>query len=221
MDPFRPFTSALALPWETGWGAALVGSSSDQSLPDFVGLRAMETNMVNWRAQAGSANSLADAVKRVAERAVESDGEASYVKVEPATVEEQDGQERHTLLTIIADWLMRGLEEEPVVRDSFAERSTGTLRLRVTSLKLYGRWKGHVLPVTEESVYEYLCHLRDVGAPPTRGKSFVEAVCLLAAVAGAPCLSLVAQSARVRGAAFNLLATKTHRKQKSPLTWNQ
>eukprot|EP00971_Amphidinium_carterae_P046726 920771-Amphidinium_carterae.1 len=176
-------------------------------------------------------------MRRAAERAATGDEEAAHQKIETSTVEEQDEEERHSLLSIIANWLLsapqwsalgamlageeKASSRHQLVRDSFAERSTGNLKLRVTALKIYGKWKGKVLPISENGVYDYLSHLRESGAPPTRGKSLVEAACPLAAVAGSPDLALIAQSSRVRGAAFNLLSTKTYRKQKSPLTLNQ
>ena len=108
-----------------------------------------------------------------------------------------------------------------ITQDAFAERSTGTLRARVQALRLFQKWKGRVVPYDEEVVYRYMCHLRLSKAPPTRGKAFLEAALLLAAVANSDSLTLMAQSARLRGAAFSMLEHKKLRNQRDPLTLRQ
>eukprot|EP00971_Amphidinium_carterae_P208557 4137868-Amphidinium_carterae.1 len=124
-------------------------------------------------------------MKRVAENAAACGDEAPHQKIETFTVEEQDEEERQSLLAILADWLLsapqwsslgatmadeaKASSQLQMVRDSFAERSTGMLRLRVTALRMYGKWKGRVLPISEGDVYEYLSYLRESEAPPTRG----------------------------------------------------
>eukprot|EP00971_Amphidinium_carterae_P061098 1208981-Amphidinium_carterae.1 len=104
---------------------------------------------------------------------------------------------------------------------AFAERATGTLKLRVSSLKLFVRWSGELLPLREQRCYEYMEHLRTSAAPPTRAKAFLEAACLLAAVAGSMELNNLTSSSRLRGAAYGMLNTKKMRKQRDPLTLKQ
>eukprot|EP00971_Amphidinium_carterae_P027644 544616-Amphidinium_carterae.1 len=100
---------------------------------------------------------------------------------------------------------------------AFAERATGTLKLRVPSLRMFVRWSGALLPLKEQRCYEHMEHLRISCAPPTRAKVFLEAACLLAAVAGSAELGILSSSARLRGAAYGMMDTKRMRKQRDPL----
>ena len=114
-----------------------------------------------------------------------------------------------------------GAERAQMMRDAFAERSTGTIRLRVQALRLFSRWKGKVIPYDEEVAYKYMCNLRQSNVPPTRAKSFLEAALLLAAIANSDALADLAGSARLRGPAFNMMEHKKMRKQRDPLTLRQ
>eukprot|EP00971_Amphidinium_carterae_P273000 5418463-Amphidinium_carterae.1 len=44
-------------------------------------------------------------------------------------------------------------EKTTMVADAFADRATGTLRVRISSLKQYEKWRGLVVPFDEASCY--------------------------------------------------------------------
>ena len=109
-----------------------------------------------------------------------------------------------------------------VVNDTFAEKSPATLKKRGGSLQLYVRWakpytEGVALPFTEELVYAYLCFLRQVGAPATRGQSFIEAVNLSVHLLGLKQDEEV-MSARVRGVTYELWRRKRVTRPRDPLS---
>eukprot|EP00971_Amphidinium_carterae_P220430 4375877-Amphidinium_carterae.1 len=63
-----------------------------------------------------------------------------------------------------------------MVQDAFASRSLGTLRLRVGSLRDFGRSRsGVVIPFTENDAYMYVKDLEKANAAPTKAQRFVEA----------------------------------------------
>ena len=231
MDPFKELLRPLAMPWEVGWGRALIG---DGALPSDI--RSLETAQVS-RNEAGPATSatrsLDLAKKRVSER---------HQDPEPGTThdvnqEEKDQAERALLLDELQDWLigdgawskLGGIlvettsreERDQIMQDAFAERSTGTLRLRTQALRLFSRWRGRVVPYDEGLAYSYMSHLRRTNAPPSRAKSFLEAALLLAAVANSDDLTGIANSSRLRGAAYSMIEHKKLRRQRDPLTLKQ
>ena len=231
MDPFKPLLGALAMPWEKGWGAVLCGRC--ESMSDIRSLDAsLKTQDEIMRASGGN-----DSLDRARRRLCQEDTEAPLLVVQPPTIAEREQKERLLLLGILEDWLLgdRGWsklgsiladtkdmdDRSQIMMDAFAERSTGTLALRVQALKLYGRWKGKIVPFDEESAYMYMCHLRKTKAPPTRGKSFLEAALLLSGVANAEVLTEIANSSRLRGAAYGMVEHKRMRKQRDPLTLKQ
>ena len=223
--------SALAMPWESGWGREVY---PDSSLPsDPACLEAIALRMDESRQVVGAS----DAMVRARKRAQEALETPAPVPVDVKTRDEEEQEERRRLLSELEDWLLTdtawsklGLilvetkdssERRQVIGDAFAERSTGTLRARVQALKLFQRWRGRVVPYDEELAYRYMCHLRQNKAPPTRGKAFLEAALLLAAVANSDALTNMAQSARLRGAAFSMYEHKKLRNQRDPLTLKQ
>ena len=73
------------------------------------------------------------------------------------------------------------LEIAQCLRDTFASKSTATLRARSSSLAHFARWKASVglhpaiFPLLESDAYRYVCFLRSEGAPASRGPRFKEA----------------------------------------------
>ena len=113
-----------------------------------------------------------------------------------------------------------------VISDSFAGKSTATLRARSASLLAFGRWKkatflgetSGIFPIKEEVAYEYLCHLRRLHSAPSKGKRFVEALGFAKGLVGAD-VSDALNSARVKGVAYGTEAAPT--RKKSPFTVQQ
>ena len=107
--------------------------------------------------------------------------------------------------------------------DAFAPKSTNTMVKRFSSLWRYARWcAARYIPplqVAEETVYEYLCHLRDSGSSASAASSFLEAVAFLHAIACLRGLGSSPQfSGRCKGLARAQLQTRRKRKQACPMT---
>eukprot|EP00971_Amphidinium_carterae_P068246 1351507-Amphidinium_carterae.1 len=179
MDPFSALSLPLRQPWETGWGAALCSSPP---VPDVVTASALlEVNNRSFFVASGPP--LLTSVSSPATGL-----ETARSSVAPAMAE-SNVEERKALLDCLLRWLLatpswsqlgQQLLEHPqdvarlsVVADAFADRATGTLRMRVNSLKQLECWRGHAVPFDEKVCYEYVDHLRQIGAPPTRAKTFV------------------------------------------------
>eukprot|EP00971_Amphidinium_carterae_P206083 4089978-Amphidinium_carterae.1 len=119
---------------------------------------------------------------------------------------------------------LAGAEQEDrlgILSDAFAERATGTLRQRVSSLRMFGKWKGAVIPYAEQECYDFVRHLRHINAPPTRGRTFIGSSTLLAAISNAKCLDDIVKSARLNGCAYSQLQHGRMRQQRDPLTVSQ
>ena len=111
-----------------------------------------------------------------------------------------------------------------IVRDSFANKATGTLATRSCALFLYLRWFAKVFPadekpfpLTEHRVYSYLTHLNSTGAHPSKVSSLLKAWNFAVGVLGFDDPTAVAKSARCIGSAFNQLLKKRPLAQKEPL----
>ena len=68
-----------------------------------------------------------------------------------------------------------------VLSDALANKATGTLLKRASSLWRWASWvaennKGTCFDQREDSLYEYMNHLRDSGAAPTSASHFIEAM---------------------------------------------
>ena len=111
---------------------------------------------------------------------------------------------------------------DEVIRDVFAKKSTATLMQRAYHLLAYARWaipvgKGNAFPITEQQVYDYLRHLRDVKAAPTRAASFLSSVTLAQHLIGLEVMDDF-RSARVEGAAARAWMEKRVRRPRDALT---
>ena len=107
--------------------------------------------------------------------------------------------------------------------DAFAPKSTNTMVKRFSSLWRYARWcSAKYIPplqMTEDTVYEYLCHLRDSGSSASAASSFLEAVAFLHAIACLRGLGSNPQfSGRCKGLERAQLQTRRKRKQACPMT---
>ena len=113
-------------------------------------------------------------------------------------------------------------EKRELMIDVMANRATSTLLGRAYQLLAFLRWlspygAGLPFPVAEETVYQYVRWLRQVGAKPTRASSFVGALSLLnflLDVKGAGCI----KSSRVMGAVELQYLQKRTRRPRDPLT---
>ena len=110
-----------------------------------------------------------------------------------------------------------------ILADSFADKSTSTLKARSASLLAFGRWKKSIyvseacgiFPITEEMAYDYLCDLRRNHASASRRKRFLEAIGFAKGLIGAD-VDEVLSSSRVKGAAHAGIVVE--RKKKSPFS---
>ena len=108
------------------------------------------------------------------------------------------------------------------VRDAFAGKSVSTLRSRANSLLCYARFAATlslqdiepVFPMSENSAYAYVCHLRREGAPKSRMSRFIQAVGFAKGLVGAS-VDEVLQSPRIKGACQNTEPAPV--RKKSPL----
>ena len=114
------------------------------------------------------------------------------------------------------------LEIAQCLRDTFASKSTATLRARSSSLAHFARWKASVglhpavFPLLEPDAYRYACFLRSEGAPASRGPRFKEAVNFAGALLGVD-VSEVTSSSRIQGA-VNPGSSVSAVRKKAPLT---
>ena len=114
------------------------------------------------------------------------------------------------------------LEIAQCLRDTFASKSTATLRARSSSLAHFARWKASVglhpavFPLLEPDAYRYACFLRSEGAPASRGPRFKEAVNFAGALLGVD-VREVTSSSRIQGA-VNPGSSVSAVRKKAPLT---
>eukprot|EP00971_Amphidinium_carterae_P013234 260813-Amphidinium_carterae.1 len=230
MDPFKTLLEPLLLPWERGLGAAVPSPAA--ATDDIASLRLLKEIEIE---QITGLKRTVDALS--SHKGYEGSVQSPEVPIDLPTMEEADEQVRTEMLEVLVDWLLsspqwsvlgsqlaecNGVKERmQTISDAFADRATGTLKLRVVSLRLFERWSGAKFPLSEQAAYAYVSHLRETKAPPSRAKMFVEAAVLLAAVAQAGDLEGLVKSARLKGAAYRQLSHKSMRRQRSPLTLRQ
>ena len=101
------------------------------------------------------------------------------------------------------------------VEDAISSRATSTLAKRASALLMYVRWARsttgsalNAFPFRESFVYAYTCFLRDVSAPATRAKSFVEAAVLAGALLEIDGGIQLSKSHRIRGGGNSSFARK-------------
>ena len=122
------------------------------------------------------------------------------------------------------------LHSEPVLMqtfvDSFANKATGTLTKRTSSLWQFTAWLhsnnlGDPFSQTEENLYCYVCHMRSsaMGATFTSCSHFLEALGFADGVMGIVGMKLGdVLSARVRGVSHSMYLTKRFRKPAKTLS---
>ena len=114
-----------------------------------------------------------------------------------------------------------GMKDFNVVADTLLDRSTGTLKLRLGSLRRLGADLGmNPLDVEEDALYKHLCGLRSVGAAPSRGSGCLQACRLAAVLAGIEHQGALLSSRRLVGAAYGPLDGHI-RKQRAGFTLRQ
>ena len=110
-----------------------------------------------------------------------------------------------------------------LVKDAMFGKANNTLSRRLSSLCLFIRWLGdfnleEAFPPSEGLLYEYLVHLRKIGAPPTRAQGFLEALFFAKGMLGLPVTQAVLESTRLRGAALRAYEGKRLTRKSFPLT---
>ena len=111
-----------------------------------------------------------------------------------------------------------------VLSDALSSKATGTLLKRSSSLWRWANWiaatgRGTCFDQTEETLYQYMNHLRDTGAAPTAASHFVEAFRFSDQVF--KLLKMNAHSvltSRVTGAAHNMFLQKRKLQQAPAFT---
>ena len=108
------------------------------------------------------------------------------------------------------------------LQDVFERKATATVAKRASSFMLYLVWcrKNDIQAptnITEEKVYKYVCHLRDIKASPTSIRSFLEALRFAEHTVGLHGVTS-AISSRVKGCSSSHWKTKRPLKQAPPLS---
>jgi hypothetical protein len=113
-------------------------------------------------------------------------------------------------------------ERNMIVVDTFAAKSTSTLRNRGYAMTQYARWASNngvkSYPLSEDKVYSYFRWCRSVGIAATRLTKFREALAFSKFTIGLEVPSDILESRRIAGAALNMLRTKRPLRQRDPLT---
>lgn len=108
--------------------------------------------------------------------------------------------------------------------DCFSAKSTGTLVKRANDFNKFAVWQigvngGRPLNPSESDLYKYLNHLRDTGAAPTAGSSFIKAWNFIRFSVGVTSSNAAdTMSGRVQGIAKSMFLKKRPLKQAAPLT---
>ena len=110
-----------------------------------------------------------------------------------------------------------------VLQDVFSKKSPATIYKRARSFWKYFEWmKGNYsqsLHLSEQRVYDYLCHLRDSNAAPSTGQAFIESVNFLSHLVGFVAFDASRiVSPRVKGVVHSMLIKKKPLNQARPLT---
>lgn len=107
--------------------------------------------------------------------------------------------------------------------DCFSGKATGTLVKRAADFNRFALWQissNHARPLnpSEQDLYRYLNHLRDSGAAPTTGASFIKAWNFMRHTVGVkPTTADDCLSGRVQGIAKSMFLFKRKLKQADPL----
>ena len=126
----------------------------------------------------------------------------------------QLGKMMHTLSYQLAD---EGKIQQ-LISDTFVRKSPATLYKRTRALWKYFEWmKGaysQSLHLSEDRIYQYVCHLREQKCAPTSAQSFVESLHFFSSLIGfVSCDIGCAISARVKGVVHTLSLQKRPLKQ--------
>ena len=110
-----------------------------------------------------------------------------------------------------------------VLQDVFSKKSPATIYKRAPSFWKFFEWmKGSYsqsLHLSEQRVYDYLCHLRDSNAAPSTGQAFIESVNFLSHLVGFVAFDASRiVSPRVKGVVHSMLIKKKPLNQARPLT---
>lgn len=111
-----------------------------------------------------------------------------------------------------------------VLEDSLANKATGTLLKRASSLWRWASWlasldKGTCFDQSEATLYQYMNHLRDSGSAPTAASHFVEALRFAEQVFKLGKMNVHSVlTSRVTGAAHTMFLQKRKLKQAPPFT---
>ena len=110
-----------------------------------------------------------------------------------------------------------------VLHDVFSKKSPATIYKRARSFwKYFERTKGNysqALHLSEQRVYDYLCHLREIKSAPSTGQAFVESVNFLSHLVGFVAFDASKLlSPRVKGVVHSMLIMKKPLNQARPLT---
>lgn len=123
----------------------------------------------------------------------------------------------------------RQIERDPnhafdILRASMGVKSPNTVLGRANAMLAYMRWHSlslpqeQLLPMKEEHAWQYVSHLNDTHAPPSRATSFVQACRFAHHVLGFRGAMEVVSSRRIIGLSEIQLADKEPAKQARPLT---
>ena len=107
------------------------------------------------------------------------------------------------------------VEIRRTLSDPFSKKSPATLYKRARSFWKYFEWmKGSYsqsLHLSEQRVYDYLCHLRDNQAAPSTGQAFIESVNFLSHLLGFVAFDASRiVSPRVKGVVHSMVVKKNH-----------
>ena len=117
-------------------------------------------------------------------------------------------------------------ELQSIVADTFGLKATSTLKDRSRGLKGFLDWcaasgVANPVPLSEDSVYDYLKHLELGGAAPTRGLALAKSLTFFGHVAGLGGALEAVQSRRVQGVIANMHSNKRATQRKPPLSVRQ
>ena len=233
VDPWRALRAPLLLPWETGFFREVM-NAGDGGLDDELGLPEAVQRAELAAIDAGAHNKRG----REDDNASLSPTELTWDPEEAARAQDKlEEDERSSLVAEFAGWvrssraaselqeqMVQGADEAEgicMVSDALVERATGTLRVRVGSLRRLQQALGmNPLDCSESSIYKELCRLRKSSAPAGRGVGFLQALRFAVVVAGSSLAKPILTSKRVVGAAYGPMQGK-ERKQRAALTLRQ
>ena len=112
-----------------------------------------------------------------------------------------------------------------MLEDVFAAKASNTLTTRSCAIFLFLKWyqsqntgNSPALPVKEEILYDYFCHLRVMGAAPTRASSMMQAWNFCVHALGFEDPTGAAKSIRCAGSAHRQFLGKRSLQQKQALS---